>query len=284
MRAIEKIKNSIRAYIIGDALGVPFEFQNPNRFKCVGFSTGGFHDQPLGTWSNDTSILLCVLDAMSIKTNNSIDVFNRMKKNLNKWYQNKGFNAGEGLFDIGNQTSESIMRGGCERTIAMGNGAMFYALPIAAYRSQKDFDSNKTKDLFVFLSLFTHNNTNCFEIGGEYCCLLEKLFRDLHSENIETEFKPKSYVNRGDVINTYNLVLDNFLRLKDKNSSLIEDLYEVVNLGYDTDTNTALFGALMGTCKEVDIKDWKKVRRCQEIDNMIDKFLNSLTMEYIKNV
>lgn len=284
MRTIEKIKNSIRAYIIGDALGVPFEFQNPNRFKCVGFSTGGFHNQPLGTWSDDTSILLCVLDAMSIKTNNSIEIFNRMKKNLNKWYQNKGFNAGEELFDIGNQTSESITRGGCERTIAMGNGAMFYASPIAAYRSQKDFDSDKTKDLFIFLSLFTHNNTNCFEIGGKYCCLLEKLFRDLHSENIETEFKLESYINRGDVINTYNLVLDNFLRLKDKNSSLMEDLCEVVNLGYDTDTNAALFGALMGTCKEVDIKDWKKVRRYQEIDNMIDKFLNSLTMEYIKNV
>lgn len=284
MRAIEKIKNSIRAYIIGDALGVPFEFQNPNRFKCTGFSTGGFHNQPLGTWSDDTSILLCVLDAMSIKTNNSMDVFDRMKKNLNKWYQNKSFNAGEGLFDIGNQTSESIMRGGCERTTAMGNGTMFYALPIAAYRSQKDFDFNETKDLFIFLSLFTHNNTNCFEIGGKYCCLLEKLFRDLHSENIETEFELKSYINRGDVINTYNLVLDNFLRLKDKNSSLMEDLCEVVNLGYDTDTNAALFGALMGTCKKVDIEDWKKVRRYQEIDNTIDKFLNSLTMEYIKNV
>lgn len=151
MKTIEKIKNSIRAYIIGDALGVPFEFQNPTKFNCVGFSKGGYHNQPIGTWSDDTSILLCLIDALSIKTNNMMDVFNKMRDNLKDWYHNKGFNAGEGLFDIGSQTSSSIMRNGCPRTDSMGNGAMFYALPVAIYRStKKEFVASETMSLFNF--------------------------------------------------------------------------------------------------------------------------------------
>ena len=57
-----------------------------------------------------------------------------------------------------------------------------------------------------------------------------------------------------------------------------------MNLGFDTDTNAALFGALMGIHKEVDIEDWKQVRKYREIDKLIDNFVNSLTMEYIKDV
>lgn len=285
MKTIEKIKNSIRAYVIGDALGVPFEFQNPTKFNCVGFSKGGYHNQPIGTWSDDTSILLCLIDALSIKTNNMMDVFNKMRDNLKDWYHNKGFNAGEGLFDIGSQTSSSIMRNGCPRTDSMGNGAMFYALPVAIYRStKKEFVASETMSLFNFFSLFTHNNPNCFKFGGNYCCLLEKLLRALPQENIKFDFSVDSYQNRGDVINTYNLILDNYLKLRTKSSTLKEDLCNVVNLGFDTDTNAALFGALMGIHKEVDIEDWKQVRKYREIDKLIDNFVNSLTMEHIKDV
>lgn len=281
----EKIRNSIRAYIIGDTLGVPFEFRNPKYFKCTDFSEGGYHNQIVGTWSDDTSVLLCLIDALSTKTNNMMDVFEKMRDNLKDWYHSKKFNAGEGLFDIGTQTSSSIMSNGCPRTDSMGNGAMFYALPVAIYRAMKgEFVASDTMSLFNFFCLFTHNNTNCFKFGGNYCCLLEKLLRALPQENIKFDFPGNDYQNRGDVINTYKLVLDNYLRLKTKNSTLKEDLCSVVNLGFDTDTNAALFGALMGIHKEVDIEDWKQVRRYQEIDDLIDNFINSLTMERIKDV
>ena len=38
-----KIRNSLRAYIMGDALGVPFEFQRKGNFKCAGFTEGGIY-------------------------------------------------------------------------------------------------------------------------------------------------------------------------------------------------------------------------------------------------
>ena len=40
-----KIRNSLRAYIIGDALGVPFEFKTKGTFNCTDFVGGGTHGQ-----------------------------------------------------------------------------------------------------------------------------------------------------------------------------------------------------------------------------------------------
>ena len=98
------------------------------------------------------------------------------------------------------------------------------------------------------------------------------MLRDLPTENLEVN----DYQNAGDVINTYNLVIDNYLARENKNSTLFEDLCQVVNLGEDTDTNAAIFGAIIGTKKKVLEKDWMRVRRYKEIDDLIDKFLDSV--------
>ena len=268
----EKIRNSIRAYILGDVLGVPFEFRSEGTFLCCGFASGGIHGQIEGTWSDDTSVLLCLLDAFCTLGEN-IKKIDKFEKNLDLWYKNKKFNAGSRLFDIGNQTAESIQRKGCSRTDRMGNGALFYSLPIAiACLNESD---EYTKNLFEAFCCYTHNNKNCFEFGSKFCCILKNLLGDLPVENLEVN----DYDNRGDVINTYNLVIDNYLAQENKNSTLFEDLCSVINYGEDTDTNAAIFGAIMGTKKKVSENDWKRVRRYKEIDNLIDKFLNSVIME-----
>ena len=66
MTTKEKIRNSILAYVLGDAMGVPYEFSKAGTFRyiCTGYGT---HDQPIGTWSDDTSIMLCLLDALTMK-------------------------------------------------------------------------------------------------------------------------------------------------------------------------------------------------------------------------
>lgn len=265
----EKIKNSIRAYIIGDVLGVPFEFRKEGSFYCNSFSSGGFHNQITGTWSDDTSVLLCLIEAFSYKGKTNLERFKQFRKNLNLWYKDKGFNAGSYCFDIGGQTCRSIQQGGCKESDRMGNGALFYSLPIAIVTLNDSDDY--TKEFFEMFCSYTHNNKNCFKFGSDFCCVLKKLLRDLPTENLEVN----NYQNAGDVINTYNLVIDNYLARENKNSTLFEDLCRVVNLGEDTDTNAAIFGAIMGTKKKVLEKDWMRVRRYKEIDDLIDKFLDS---------
>ncbi len=59
------IRDGIYGLAVGDAYGAPFEFLSPKRIHIsensmmVGY---GFHKQPAGTWSDDTSLTLCLLD------------------------------------------------------------------------------------------------------------------------------------------------------------------------------------------------------------------------------
>lgn len=262
----ERIKNSFRAYIIGDTLGVPYEFQTQGDFVCTKFSCGGFHYQSKGIWSDDTSILLCLIDALPKN-----DCCTAFEDNLKDWYHSIRFHAGTGLFDVGNQTANSIARGfPIEKTDRMGNGALFYSLPIACITLFED--DKETGVDFRLWSKLTHFNDNCFEYGTRLSCLLKKLLRTLSIENFEVE----DYENRGDVINTYNLCLDNFYMKRNKSTSLFEDLCSVVNLGEDTDTNAAIFGSMMGCIKPVEEIHWNQVAKHEWIDGLIDNFVNYL--------
>lgn len=269
MEIKEKIKNSIRAYIIGDALGVPFEFRKKGTFKCNNFTGFGTYNKPIGTWSDDTSVLLCFIDALIKSKLNITKAIDILKKNLVDWYINDSFTI-DGLFDIGGQIAESIR---CEfnqpTSDRMGNGALFYSLPFACLSI-----ANSTvldKSFFEEICKTTHNNTNCIEYGFKFSLILKSLFLSLptNSEN-------QSFYNRGDVINTYNMTISFFNQLKNKKTSLMEDLCCIINEGEDTDTNAAILGALMGTVKKVNKNDWEKVRKHESIDKIIDEFIDLL--------
>lgn len=278
MNLKEKIKNSIRAYIMGDALGVPYEFKRWRTFNCNTFSSGGYHGQESGVWSDDTSVLLCLIDAMS-NHDYVTDQYDSFKLNMKKWFNRQSFAATkEGWFDIGNQTRTAILLNNmgrdCDETNSMGNGALFYALPVAVLMVADEFSDASVKRCFDFFCKYSHHNKNCFEFGSRFCLLIRKLLLDLPIESIDVGV----YQNRGDVINTYNLVIDNFLAKKDQPSTLFADLCDIVNLGEDTDTNAALLGALMGTIKEVDLSDWIQIKNHEAIDSQIDAFISSIEL------
>lgn len=56
--------------LVGDALGVPVEFTT--RRSCretpvVGMRGFGTHNQPAGTWSDDSSLMLCLAESLAEK-------------------------------------------------------------------------------------------------------------------------------------------------------------------------------------------------------------------------
>ena len=264
MTSKEKIKNSIRAYIMGDALGVPFEFKMKGTFKCQDFIGFGTYQKPAGTWSDDTTFMLCLMDAFCRRKEGKL-VRQVFMENLVQWYYTGTFTV-DGLFDIGSQTANAILRAfPQERTHFMGNGAMFYSLPLACVFLTKDF---KKEDFEAYCKV-THFNENCFDYGYNFVTILRQLLLQGNCQQIEIP----QYRNCGDIINTFNLVLDNFFAKKDRKSTLIEDLYDIINLGQDTDTNAAFLGALLGTIKPVEEKDWQKVREYKYLDRKIDNFV-----------
>ena len=57
------IRDAMYGQAIGDALGVPYEFKPRGSFRCTGMTGYGTHDQPAGTWSDDTSMALATCDS-----------------------------------------------------------------------------------------------------------------------------------------------------------------------------------------------------------------------------
>ncbi|GBU23877.1 ADP-ribosylglycohydrolase [Fibrobacteria bacterium R8-3-H12] len=64
----ERITAAIIGGAIGDALGVPVEFEERDSFTVTDMIGGGTHKQPAGTWPDDTVLTLCLIE----KTNSPI--------------------------------------------------------------------------------------------------------------------------------------------------------------------------------------------------------------------
>jgi len=58
----DRIRGAIYGHLIGDALGVPYEFAR--HVETVEWRGHGMHDQPPGTWSDDGALMLALLDSL----------------------------------------------------------------------------------------------------------------------------------------------------------------------------------------------------------------------------
>ena len=56
------LRDCIYGQAVGDALSVPYEFMARGSFTCTGMIGHGTHNQPAGTWSDDTSMALAICD------------------------------------------------------------------------------------------------------------------------------------------------------------------------------------------------------------------------------
>ena len=78
------VKSAIFGVCVGDALGVPVEFRSREQLKRSPVTTMrafGTHRQPAGTWSDDSSLALCLAESLS----NKYDLENIALKFL-QWY------------------------------------------------------------------------------------------------------------------------------------------------------------------------------------------------------
>ena len=89
--------------VVGDALGVPVEFrrraevqQNP----VTGLRGHGTYDQPEGTWSDDSSLMLCTVDSLQRHEFDTADMGQRFVA----WSQGRLRTPWGSVFDIGGAT------------------------------------------------------------------------------------------------------------------------------------------------------------------------------------
>jgi ADP-ribosylglycohydrolase len=103
---VSKVHDGIYGVVVGDMLGVPVEFSSRaerDSNPVTGPRDGGPHDQPLGAWSDDTSLTLALADALS--TGYSLESISRA---FIAWWVQKEYTSHDWVFDIGTQTRLSL--------------------------------------------------------------------------------------------------------------------------------------------------------------------------------
>lgn len=279
---MRNIYDGIIGLAIGDALGVPVEFMTRERIArnpVKSMREYGTHHQPIGVWSDDTSLTLALLDSMiQCKAINYTDIMDK----FSAWLLYGEYTALGEVFDVGNATSRAIMNYGREiaplecggkSEYENGNGSLMRILPIAYYLyNHQELSIDVQMELIHNLSSLTHGHSRSQVGCGIYVMVAIRLIggtdplAECVRNGIQTAF---DYYDRiGEIeIRSYNRLkrLDEFIRLPEEqiqssgyvvhtleaalwcllnSSSYQECVLKAVNLGDDTDTVGAVAGGL----------------------------------------
>ena len=246
------LKGMLLGLAVGDALGVPVEFESRRRLKdnpVKNMRSGGSWGQAAGTWSDDTSLTIAAMESISRfgKIN-----FQDIMENFLRWYERGDFTATGERFDIGNTTRAAIVRfsrkilpptkcGATEKN-SKGNGSLMRILPATLYLfgTRGKIGVDELKIIHEFSAL-THGHIISQMACGIYSLIAAQL---LSGKNISEAFT----LGMNDAKNFYGTdeAFKNFSRLCDENfAALPED--EISSSGYVVDTLEAALWCLLNT-------------------------------------
>lgn len=244
----DKRRGIVFGAAVGDALGVPYEFKKRDTFECTGMSEGGVHNRPVGTFSDDTSLLLAT--CASLKEGGKVDVED-MRRRFCDWLYKGAYTADGIVFDVGNATATALDRGyGCDEERSNGNGSLMRIAPLALVCA--------SDDEVRAVSAITHAHT----ISTEACVTFVKILNDVIDgeclEDAMTAHLPDSgplallheiadaprdeVKSSGFVLDTLGAALWCALHTR----SFSDCVLAAVNLGDDSDTTGCVAGALAG--------------------------------------
>lgn len=99
-----RLAGGIWGHLVGDALGVPYEFRSASAIGEVTWRGEGAHGQPPGTWSDDGALMLALLDSLLDVGFDPADQGRRAVR----WWRSGAYAPGGTVFDIGNATSHAL--------------------------------------------------------------------------------------------------------------------------------------------------------------------------------
>ncbi len=174
----ERITGGIIGLLVGDALGVPHEFQPPTalapleQIEMQPPSTfqRRHPDVPVSTWSDDGAQALALLD--SLLTCHRLDLHD-VSQRIHAWYAQGAYTPDGIVFDVGIQTVRAIQalqsgtspyRSGPAGEYDNGNGALMRVLPLALWHTGSDRELVADAHM---QSLPTHGH-----LRSQACCVL----------------------------------------------------------------------------------------------------------------
>ena len=275
---MSKIIDGLMGFVVGDAMGVPVEFSMREKMfinpvtDMIGY---GSHNVPAGTWSDDTSMTIALID--SINNKNKID-YDDIMNNFKAWFNDAKYTPADDVFDIGRTCLKAIgnyskginpLECGLKDINDNGNGSLMRISPIAYYCYYNNLNDNEILKLVNDISSLTHAHEislmGCYIYIKYLIFLLEgnnKLDAYHKIQNIDYSFYSNETIIKYERIlknNIYELSIDEI-----KSSGYIVDTLEAslwvllntdnykhaiigsINLGNDTDTIGAICGSMAG--------------------------------------
>lgn len=237
----DRMRSCIYGLAIGDALGVPYEFRERGTFECTDMVGDGTHGQHAGTWSDDTSMALCICS--SIKRLAYIDVAD-IAGRFRRWLEQGDFACDGRVFDVGVTCKRAILTGVPAKSYDdCGNGSLMRTAPLAMLDHIEPYDIRE-------VSAITHAHP----VAEWSCVALCDMLRTIR--NVGTPAK-------GDLWHRYGYIASRPVEAVESDGycehtleaalwcflntfSYADCVLAAVNLGGDTDTTAAVAGAIAG--------------------------------------
>ena len=274
----DRMKGGLYGLLVGDALGVPYEFhlaaQIPSYKEIemtppTGFCRAHAGVEP-GTWSDDGAQALCLLDSLLACGKFDLKDFS---DRLLAWYQDGVWAVDGVVFDIGVQTGEALNayragekpeKCGMLRQDGKGNGALMRVLPLALWHRGED---RELVSAAHGQCLITHGSlcdqvccalyclaARCLLAGTDWKSALAKavavlrgIYRDMpvYEQELEWSVRPDGpWIGNGS-----GYVVDclrSAFMIMGAADSYEDAVKRAVMLGDDTDTTACVTGGLAG--------------------------------------
>ncbi|MCJ7710828.1 MAG: ADP-ribosylglycohydrolase family protein, partial [Chloroflexi bacterium] len=272
-----RLAGAVWGHLVGDAVGVPYEFGPARPADTVVFGATGAHHQPPGTWSDDGALMLALLDSLLDTNDGRADGFDLDDQGLRAlaWQRDGAYTPdGDGLFDIGGATSEAMRRlaagvsavdAGPSGEHDCGNGSLMRILPVALVG--RDLPPAQLISRAHLASRVTHGHPRCQVACAVYCVAVvgllhgeapEAALEEAFAENERLYLDERGYEahlaaleelrgwrrrsGSGFVVDAFWSAWDAFAGAADYPDAV----RRAVAYGNDTDTTAAIAGGLAG--------------------------------------
>lgn len=141
----DRIMGGILGIAVGDALGLPVQFisrSERDKRPIKSMEGWGTFNMPPGSWSDDTSLTLCLAESLLEKDYNLEDLGERFLR----WYRDGYWTPAGFSYDVGGSTMTAMQRlahnvptaeAGPRDDSSNGNGSLMRILPAAVYLNQQ---------------------------------------------------------------------------------------------------------------------------------------------------
>lgn len=279
----EQMMGALMGAAVADALGVPHEFTPRSLFEAqpvTAMNGYGTHDQPPGTWSDDTSMILATVATFLQHPPTEGQEENFLKHlivHFLQWQREAKYTVDHDVFDIGGVTAEALSQyvisdffwhqpvdfKGSTYEQSQGNGSLMRMLPLALWQKSWGYDPEMVSKVSSITHAHPHVINACqlyvrcfsylddgldvaLQRAAEEVSVIDSFAqlpcyqRFLAGHCAETPAEVIS--GSGYVIDTLEAAFWCVLT----SSSYREAVLKAVNLGEDTDTTACVAGGLAG--------------------------------------